>query len=164
MVASTRVVAVISGGQSGVDRAALNAAISCAVPIDGYVPKGWVTEDGNADVWRTKYPELHEMDSVDYPSRTRKNIDTADATLIIMGSESLNQHAGSRLTYQSALRMGKPVFVSDLHDHDEVVAWIRGLGTDTVRLNVAGPRASRAHGIYTDAFVFVVDVLTSINR
>ncbi len=71
---------VISGGQTGVDRAALDAAVELGIAIGGWLPKGRRTEDGPLDA---KYPLL-EMATSDYPSRTRQNTIDSDTTLILV--------------------------------------------------------------------------------
>jgi hypothetical protein len=154
---------IISGGQAGVDRAALDAARSHGISIGGTVPSGWLTEDGNPDHWRAEYPELVESGSSDYRVRTVRNIVDADATLIIMGGEDISHHRGSMLTYDRCLSNDRPVLISDADDADRVCSWLRSLGRDHIILNVAGPRASGAKGIYTVAFMFMNIVLTGLD-
>jgi hypothetical protein len=69
---------IISGGQTGVDRAALDVAIEMNIPHGGWIPKGRLTEDGPLS---DKY-QLQEMNTTDYPTRTEKNILDSDGTLI----------------------------------------------------------------------------------
>jgi hypothetical protein len=71
---------IISGGQTGADRAAFDAALALGLPIGGWVPKGRKAEDG---VIPAHYSNLRETDADDYESRTRLNVREADATLIL---------------------------------------------------------------------------------
>jgi hypothetical protein len=69
---------IISGGQTGADRAALDAAIEYGVPHGGWIPKGRRTEDG-------RLPDryiLQETSNIGYPQRTKLNILDSDGTLI----------------------------------------------------------------------------------
>ena len=76
---------IVSGGQTGVDRAALDAAIHYGIPVAGMVPKGWKTEnDEDVDMLRRKYPSLIESMSSSYPPRTRWNVKHADFVMLNM--------------------------------------------------------------------------------
>jgi hypothetical protein len=136
---------IISGGQTGADRAALDFAIGHGIPHGGCVPKGRRTEEGTLP---EKY-KLQEMPTVSYPERTAQNVLDADGTLII--SHGLLS-GGSALTRRLAARHGKPCLHIDLKKTlpDEaalrVLEWIRDNAIKV--LNVAGPRASEDMGIY----------------
>jgi len=128
---------IISGGQTGADRAALDFAIPHRIPHGGWCPKGRRAEDG---VIPAVYA-LTELGSEEYPPRTEKNVLESDGTVIISLSSVLN--GGSLLTLDLARQYRKPV----LNIHRETVGpgrilaeFIRGHGIFT--LNVAGPRAS----------------------
>ena len=71
---------IISGAQTGADRAALDAALALGLPIGGWVPRGRRAEDGPVP---DRYPNLRETDTDDYETRTRWNVQDADATLIL---------------------------------------------------------------------------------
>lgn len=92
---------VISGGQTGVDRAGLDAAIAAGFPIGGYCPQGRLAEDGNIPL---KYPMV-EMDSPESYYRTEKNVMDSDGTLILNKGELTE---GTRLTYDFTVKYGKP--------------------------------------------------------
>jgi hypothetical protein len=135
---------IISGGQSGVDRGALDAALESQLPCGGYCPRGRRAEDGPID---SRYP-MDELDSPRYPDRTEANVRAADATLILTrGAPS----GGTALTAELARRHSCPMLVIDLADCDEgqaakaIASWLRDEGIEI--LNVAGPRESGAPGI-----------------
>jgi len=144
---------VISGGQTGVDRAALDAALARGLAIGGWCPRGRLAEDGPIAI---KYP-LRETESAKYPPRTAANVRQADATLIITAG---TLDSGSKLTADIAARSGKPFIVIALHDADAMaraIEWLQRVQPRT--LNVAGPRESRQPGIYAMAYAFLVRLL-----
>jgi hypothetical protein len=145
---------VISGGQTGVDRAALDAALELDIPIGGWLPKGRRTEEGPLDA---KYPLL-EMETTDYPSRTRQNIIDSDATLILALGGRLK--GGTKLTRDLCQQLDKPHAVFNLRKGPSAQAvpdWLRSTGVKV--LNVAGPRQSKCPGIYDTARAFLLEVL-----
>lgn len=136
---------IISGGQTGADRAALDTAIKFNIPHGGWVPRGRRAEDGRIS---DKY-SLVELPTDSYPLRTEKNILESDGTLIVSrGSLS----GGSLLTQKLAARHQKPCCYLNLLEVDEFEAAIvlSTFVTDfRIRiLNVAGPRNSNDPGIY----------------
>ncbi|RKT47308.1 putative molybdenum carrier protein [Thiocapsa rosea] len=132
---------VVSGGQTGVDRAALDAAIALGLPIGGWCPRGRRGEDGSIP---ERYA-LRETPSADYAERTEWNVRDSDATLILhRGPLS----GGTRLTADLARRLGKPLLARDLAAPIDVRAITDWLVANHVRvLNCAGPRESGAPGI-----------------
>ncbi|MYA29057.1 MAG: molybdenum cofactor carrier, partial [Nitrospira sp. SB0666_bin_27] len=127
---------LISGGQTGVDRAALDVALAGGLQIGGWCPKGRLAEDGTIPMI---YP-LQETPSPQYAQRTRWNVRDADGTLILTCSEPTG---GTALTIHTAERLYKPFRVIDLttpEDPRDVASWI--FHTDITVLNVAGPRES----------------------
>lgn len=152
---------IISGGQTGVDQAALDAAIACAVAHGGSLPSGRKTEDGPLP---GRY-NLVELASPSYPARTRKNVVDGDATLIITRGEL---RGGSALTAAIAEECGKPWLHVDIGKHDrvQVVAqikmWLQE--TNPYVLNVAGPRASSDARIYGEAYEIVLEILKEAGR
>jgi hypothetical protein len=138
-----KTIKIISGGQAGVDRGALDAAIALKIPHGGWCPRGRIAEDGPIP---KKY-RLEETDSTDYTVRTEKNVVESDATLIFCRS-SLS--GGTLLTYRLADQHGKPCKVVDLNDPldlPDVLDWIEEHRVAV--LNVAGPRESQNPGIAT---------------
>jgi len=142
---------VISGGQTGVDRAALDAALGLGLSIAGWCPRGRLAEDGPLPA---RYP-LTETDSSGYVQRTGRNVRDACATLILCRGKLSR---GTGRTALCARRIGRPLLVARLGEADrlEVVRWIRMTGA--VRLNVAGPRESLQPGIYAQARAFLEEV------
>jgi hypothetical protein len=140
---------IVSGGQAGVDRAALDAALALGIPCGGWCPKGRRAEDG---VIPDRYP-LIETETKDYRERTRRNVRDSDGTLILScGPLS----GGTALTRRLAEKMGKPCLVVDLAQRpraDDVRAWVASSNLRT--LNVAGPRASGQSGIHAQARTFL---------
>ncbi len=148
-----------SGGQSGVDRAAWDAALACGFEQEGWVPKGRLAEDGRiSDRYRCK-----ETDSTDYAVRTEKNLREADATLIVAFWELTG---GTLYTKQLCVRYNVPHLVVDLDKSDEQDA-LRDttilLGNRKFQiLNVAGPRARFRADVYDRAFQFLSKLFTKI--
>ncbi|OGU18634.1 MAG: hypothetical protein A2X85_17500 [Geobacteraceae bacterium GWF2_54_21] len=150
---------VVSGGQTGVDRAGLDAAVNAGYPIGGYCPKGRLAEDGTIP---EKYPMI-EMDTAEFCYRTEKNVQDSDGTLILNKGKLTK---GTKLTHQYAAKHGKPSLVVQLDDAEiikpeHVVRWIEGQHINV--LNVAGPRESKhPGGIYAEAFEFMERVFSLI--
>ena len=147
---------LISGGQTGVDRGALEAAIALGIAHGGWCPRGRLAEDG---VIPSQY-KLKETDSSSYAARTRKNVEDSSGTLILY-HERL--HGGTELTHRFAVRFAKPCLTVDLSqtpDADVVRRWIRIERLQV--LNVAGPRESSLPGIALRAQRFLIDVLSPL--
>lgn len=147
---------IISGGQTGADQAALDAAIQLGIPHGGWLPRGRKTETGPLP---SKY-KLEELDSERYRDRTERNILDSDGTLIFsFGSLT----GGSALTESLALKHNRPCLLLDLElvsNNDSVVAiekWLKKYNIHT--LNVAGPRASGEPRIYQAVF----DILQAVS-
>lgn len=144
---------IVSGGQTGVDRAALDAALALGIPCGGWCPRGRRAEDG---VIPGRYPLL-ETPSGDYRARTECNVRDSDATLIVAAGRL---SGGTAHTLRSARRQGRPWLVVDLEgepDPRAVRDWLREAGVRT--LNVAGPRESQRPGIQARARALLEAVL-----
>ena len=136
---------IVSGGQTGVDRAALDAALTHDVAVGGWCPQNRRAEDGRIP---DRYP-LDETPSDAYEQRTTWNVRDSDGTLIITDG---TLEGGTALTREEAKRQGRPVLHVQLDDPvpiEMIRAW--GEEHDVRVLNVAGPRASEAAGIYDGA-------------
>jgi hypothetical protein len=144
---------IVSGGQTGVDRAALDAAMELGIEAGGWCPRGRRAMDGSIDA---RYP-LRETPSRAYSQRTEWNVRDSDATLILCrGCMS----GGTRLTAEIAARYGRPLLVLDLESGPvsaEAMEWIRTHGSGV--LNVAGPREEGAPGIQVQALELLLRLL-----
>ncbi len=131
----------ISGGQTGVDRGALDAAIERGIPHRGWCPKGRKAEDGPIP---PQY-NMQEMDDWQYWRRTEKNVLDSDGTLVLPGKRASK---GTELTIKVARRNKKPLAVVDIDNPntpDIIRAWIK---LHNIKImNVAGPRESGEPGI-----------------
>lgn len=134
---------IVSGGQTGVDRGALDAALAAGFPCGGWCPAGRLAEDGAIS---HRYP-LRETAQSDYRVRTRRNVEDGDGTLILAPGPL---SGGTLLTLEYCRRSNRPCLVVDADEHppDEAVGlaarWARR--HDVRVLNVAGPRASGWEG------------------
>jgi hypothetical protein len=138
---------IISGGQTGADRAALDAAINLGLPHGGWIPKGRLTEEGPLP---EKY-NLQEMPTPSYPKRTEQNVIDSNGTLILSYGKLTG---GSKLTQEFAENHKKPCLHIDLSK--EIIHGAAIVITDWIQehdikvLNVAGPKASKDPEIYTE--------------
>lgn len=140
---------VVSGGQTGVDRGALDAAMAAGVDVDGWCPPGRSAEDG-------RLPELYplkELSTGTYRDRTLRNVEESDGTVILYFGEI---EGGTEETLEFCLKLHKPYKLIDAevvtaHRAAQLVkAFVseHGIGT----LNVAGPRASKVPQAYDYAY------------
>lgn len=142
----SRAITILSGGQSGVDRGALDAALELGNPCGGWCPRGREAEDGPI---APRYP-LREA-AGGYEDRTRRNVEESDGTLILHRGV-LSE--GSLFTLQICRELGKPVCLVDAETHSpETAAAAARAFVDKQqigRLNIAGPR--RSHWTYSYRF------------
>jgi len=144
---------IVSGGQSGVDRAALDVAEQLGILRGGWCPKGRLAEDGPIS---EEYP-LTEAPSAMYEQRTMWNVRDADATVIV--ARGLPLSGGTQYTRTVAEGLHKPYLVVSLDSAPSIAvttAWLRR--NKVVTLNVAGPRESGQPGIYQEASAFLRDL------
>ena len=136
---------IVSGGQTGVDRAALEVGLALGLAVGGGCPKGRRAEDGRIP---DRYPLVETPERND-PARTRRNIEESDGTLILnLGKLD----GGTALTVAHARQIGKPCLIVALEEGIEPVAFRDWLAAHPITvLNVAGPRESKRPGVYAAA-------------
>ena len=140
---------IVSGGQTGVDRAALDLALEQGLPCGGWCPRGRRAEDGPLDA---RYP-LDETPWSGYPQRTEWNVRDSDGTLLLVTTA---HRPGTELTHDVARRLGRPVYLWHLDALPDPDAFRRWLRIHNIRtLNVAGPRVSESPGVYASACAYL---------
>ncbi len=148
--------AIISGGQTGVDRGAIDAALALGFPCGGTCPRGRRVEDG---VIPDRYPFIESTED-HYSARTETNISDSDATLILVSSLPLE--GGTLLTKELAVEKRAPFLVQTVPwSTQEVMDWL--VVAEVKRLNVAGPRESGAPGIGRATFEFLSELLKRLS-
>jgi hypothetical protein len=152
---------IFSGGQTGVDRGALDAALEAGFPCGGWAPAGRIAEDGPI---AARYP-LTELPGSGYGERTLQNVLDSDGT-VILHSGVLN--GGTRLTRQHCVEHGKPCLAIDAsrsrprESSGEIHAFV---GKHRIQiLNVAGPRASKWPGARRYAHAALTHLLQAISN
>jgi hypothetical protein len=155
---------IVSGGQSGVDRAALDVAIELGMTYRGWCPNGGWAEDFTAPPGLlARYRHLRETPSTDPAQRTEWNVRDSDAVLILADGDELAASHGTALARQLADQHGKPLLVTGLDGADAVAHAARWLDTllaahqsgALLGLGIGGPRESEARGIYARASSFL---------
>jgi hypothetical protein len=153
---------LISGGQSGVDRAVLDVALERGIGFGGWCPKGgWAEDLPQPPGLLAKYPKLKETPLADPAQRTDWNVRDADACMIVIAAGGLAASKGTALAEELAHRCRKPLLVVDLEDPEpgeRAALWLRvqlrRVGAD-LALAIGGPRESEAPGIYARATTFL---------
>jgi hypothetical protein len=152
---------LVSGGQSGVDRAALDFAIGSGLEYGGWCPKGgWAEDLPDPPGLLARYPNLRETPDRDPKQRTEWNVRDSDASLIL--TRSVASSPGTALAIRMAKDYGKPHLIVDLdatRAAKRIRVWLREHQMFLV-LNIGGPRESEAPGIYRAA----LSLLSSIER
>ncbi|MCS7021053.1 MAG: putative molybdenum carrier protein [Gemmataceae bacterium] len=152
---------VISGGQTGADIGGLKAAKACGIPTGGWMPKGFLTEDGP----RPEYERLYGMFALstsEYNKRTRRNVEFARGTLCIARRWNAD---GVAATIRYAEELNRPLLKVPYPQSprspnkvtpEEVYRWL--VDNNIFVLNVAGNRESNAEGIEQFTYEFLVQV------
>lgn len=149
---------IISGGQTGVDRGALDFALEHGLEHGGFCPQGRRAEDG-------VIPRIYELTSTrstGYPQRTRMNVEEADATLIL--TPERRPTGGTRMTAKMAHLRGTPWLAADptREEHvDKVAQWLEKTAPGV--LNVAGPRESKFPGVQGKTTAFLRRVFARLS-
>ena len=144
---------IVSGGQTGVDRAALDAALELGIPCGGWCPKNRCAEDGQIS---RKYP-LRETPTETYAQRTEWNALTSDGTLILTRGSLTG---GTAYTVEIAQLAEKPLLLLQLSPDVEKTLFTEWIFKHDIKiLNIAGARESQARGIYEAAKAYLLDLL-----
>ncbi|HET7847700.1 MAG TPA: putative molybdenum carrier protein [Pseudolabrys sp.] len=162
---------VVSGGQSGVDRAALDAAAARGVAYAGWCPQGgWAEDLPDAPGVLAKYPFLRQTPSADPAQRTEWNVRDSDACLVLLDDSGIATSRGTALAEKLAARYGKPLLTIDVTMPDAAAracVWLRDVMRAhergaPFRLAIGGPRESEAPGIYAQARALIAALLNEI--
>jgi hypothetical protein len=149
---------ILTGGQTGVDRAALDAAIELGIAYGGWCPQGgWAEDLPEPPGLLALYPNLRETPERDPRQRTEWNVRDCDRVLILVDAAGLDASKGTAFALQCAKALAKPWRVIDL-DADTALAEARAFGGDgegSLVLCIGGPRESEAPGIYAKARAFL---------
>jgi Circularly permutated YpsA SLOG family len=165
---------IISGGQTGVDRAALDIAIARGLPYGGWCPRGgWAEDLPEPPGLLARYPRLQETPLADPAQRTERNVRDSDATLILVAAGGIAPSQGSALARELAKKYRTPWLVVDMEAPDALVRAAEWFQTrlaawrsrprqhlDEFALGIGGPRESEAPGIYGRARAFIDALLT----
>ena len=158
---------IVSGGQTGVDRGAIEAALELGFPYGGLIPKGRLAEDGIVPL---KFDRMEVAPRKDYLFRTEWNVTHSDATLIITNAVPLS--GGTKRTADFCEKHGKPCTVlydmsSPCCDINSTLCWLKRMKEalslkDGVVLNVAGPRESKLNGVQAIARKYVGELIEAV--
>ncbi len=153
---------IVTGGQTGVDRAALDVAVSSGIDYGGWCPRGgWAEDLPEPPGLRTKFPRLKETPLADPAQRTTWNMRDSDALLILVSDAGMRISIGTVLAAELAKSQRKPTLVIHLGQDDAVSRASGWLGMQRarfgaeLRLGIGGPRESEAPGIYERARDFL---------
>ena len=156
---------IVSGGQTGVDQGALEAALSLGVAWGGWAPKGWRAENGTIPV--AFRAQMQEHASANYIQRTRQNVVDSHATLILVDAYPIG--GGTLRTRDFCINLMRSHLVVSFGETDAVEKVRKWLGQFFAAahpvpfvLNVAGPRESKSPGIQARTQSFLIDVLTGM--
>jgi hypothetical protein len=158
-------VTVISGAQTGVDRAALDAAIATGVAYRGWCPKGgWAEDCPKPPGVRARYPGLRETLKKAPEERTEWNVRDADGLMVLVDQQGVSASRGTKRAVATAEDLRKPFVIIDFTQTEamqDARTFLRALNDKAVC--VAGPRESEAPGIHDKAYAFLVMLLGTGN-
>jgi hypothetical protein len=157
---------LLSGGQSGVDRAVLDIAIERGFDYGGWCPKGgWAEDMTEPPGLLAKYPNLRATPKADPAQRTDWNVRDADACMIVVEEAGLDASQGTALAQELAHRYRKPLMIVKLGEEEaarDAGLWLRfqqrRVGPN-LALAIGGSRESEAPGIYAATMSFLAALL-----
>jgi hypothetical protein len=157
---------IVSGGQTGVDQAAILIATEIGIDIGGWCPKGGLDEKGENIL--NSYSSLKEATSTNPDERTKLNIQDSDGTLIIVLTWPLAKKIkdGTRLTIEYAKEMKKPLLIIRLDNKEDAGQRLREwVDENNIKvLNIAGPRESNQPGIYKESCAFFQGLFAELKK
>ena len=154
---------IVSGGQTGVDRAALDVAIERGIAYRGWCPKGgWAEDQPSPPGVLALYAELRETPDADPRQRTEWNVRDSDRLMVLVGRAGLPVSKGTAFALECAKALAKPhiVIALDAGDAKDLAAGFLGEGQGPLAVCIGGPRESEAPGIYAKARDFLRGVLS----
>lgn len=160
--------AIRTGGQTGVDRAALDFAMWQGLPYWGWCPRGgWAEDHPNPPGVLALYPRLTETPTTEPEQRTSWNVRDSHATMVLIRGDDMSRSPGTVFTRRCAeLIFLRPFVLVDLSlpgtlapTREWLSRVVTGLGVQEFVLNIGGPRESQAPGIYTQASRFLAELL-----
>jgi hypothetical protein len=153
---------IVSGGQTGVDRAALDVAIELGIPYRGWCPKGgWAEDMPSPPGVLALYPELRETPEADPRQRSEWNVRDCDRLMVLVDRAGLSVSKGTAFALECAKALAKPhiVIAVDAGEAAGTAASFLGGGQGPLAVCIGGPRESEAPGIYAKAKNFLSRVL-----
>jgi len=159
---------LLSGGQSGVDRAVLDVALARGIDYGGWCPKGgWAEDFPQPPGLMAKYPKLRETPRADPAQRTEWNVRDADACMIVVDAGGLVASPGTTLAETLAHDSRKPLLLVTLGATDiaQVTLWLRVQQArygSALKLTIGGPRETEAPGICARATALIASVLDAV--
>lgn len=154
---------IISGGQTGVDRAALDAATALGLSYRGWCPQGgWAEDMPEPPGLLAHYPKMRETPAAAPEQRTDWNVRDASALLVLVGRQGISVSKGTERAAAQARSLGKPCLVIDIEDRNALAPTRDFLNACTGgAVCIAGPRESEAPGLYASALRFLTELLGS---
>jgi len=157
---------IISGGQTGVDQAALDAAMQLSIDCGGWCPPGRLSENGIIPDYypllETPHDKSDSAPGIPRSLRTEWNVRDSDATLILIPSDLISD-SGSEWTYQCAANYNKPCIVLNPFDNEVIPLMIKWFEENNIGvLNIAGPSESKYPGIGSATYNILISVFKAI--
>src|SRR6478736_1422016 len=153
---------IVSAGQTGVDRAALDVAIELGIAYRGWCPKGgWAEDRPSPPGVLALYPGLGETPHADPRQRTEWNVRDCDRLMVLVDRAGLSVSKGTAIAKECAKALAKPhiVIAIDAGDAEDLAAGFLSKGQGPLAVNIGGPRESEAPGIYASTKAFLSHLL-----